>query len=484
MVVQGGSWNSSAAAPPAPMGGFGGPSIGTQRVSKSSGEYEGRLVDGITAPIGVRPIPTKDELTKFLTQCESLDKWLVAELLNKKLTDEFPFATQMKALTTLEALIQQGNEDVEDYLVENIASIETFEESSNAQIRKVAIHILELCGLRDKPVVAPTPAPTSNVQYVPAHAPPTDLFGGLNINSSTPAPAAAAKSAQAAPQNGFGFVTETATHATPAPVAAQASSGFDFMGTSNAAAPSHSPAVAPVQSGFDFMGSNTATHSAPAVSPAQAPQPSSFDLFDSAPAPAPAAAPAPAKTSADPLGDFLNSAESTAKKIDPVTLLLTQAKIKHPPSNPLFTPQPNAYPQGGYPPQGYPQQQQGGYPPYGQQGGYPPYGQPQGGYPPYGQPQGGYGGFPPQQGGYPPQQQGGFMGNPMGQSFGSSGPIPAASSDPFAFNVSKPTTASSRPNVAAASSQQSGFGFMGEESTTGVPTKSDKFDFVSDMLKF
>lgn len=64
-------------------------------------------------------------------------------------------------------------------------------------------------------------------------------------------------------------------------------------------------------------------------------------------------------------------------------------------------PAPQPQPQG-YPPQGFPQQQQGGY--YPQQGGYQ---QQQGGYP---QQQGYQGGYQQQQGGYPQQgyqQQGG-----------------------------------------------------------------------------
>ena len=73
----GGGWGSTSGAHQAPGVVTNATSFSAaSRVStKSNGEYEGRLVDSITAPSGVRPIPTKDEMTKFLNQCESLDKW-------------------------------------------------------------------------------------------------------------------------------------------------------------------------------------------------------------------------------------------------------------------------------------------------------------------------------------------------------------------------------------------------------------------------
>ena len=321
--------------------------------SKSNGEYEGRLVDSITAPSGVRPIPTKDEMTKFLTQCESLDKWLVSSILNARLTDDYPWQSQMKALCVFESLLDQPNkQDVEDFICENIQNIERLENSTNPQLKKKAIRVLELCDLRETEKKAPTATPASaSVHYQPANghvsAPGgvTDMFGSLNINEQ------------------------------------KAQDLFALPGEEKATAPGGAPG------GFSFMGDS---HHPPAPLAPVPTKPRSFDPLE-ANSPPPPVTPQPQqqRSHAPPTLDSLldNTPSSSGQKVDPFTLLMTNSKgtapaSARPPTNPGL---PGSYPPNpafpGYPPPsaGYP-----GYPPPPAGYGYPPQGHY--GAPPFTQP--------------------------------------------------------------------------------------------------
>ena len=486
-----GGYNNSAPAV-APMGGWGGApatgvgSSGRRAVSKSNGEYEGRLVDNITAPTGVRPLPTKDELSKFLTQCESLDKYMIAGLLNGKLAEGNPFATQMKALATLEALLEKGNEDVEDYVCENLGFLEGFEEGSNNQLKNKSIRILELCGLREneKPA-AQVAAPSASMQYAPAPGRKTeDMFGQLNISSGPPA-------ASAPPQQ----PRQPAPLAQPAPLPTQPQRpalpqpSFDIMGNGQSQQQHQQTPPPQQQQAPDLFNIGNPEPARPA--PAQ--PTAAFDLFGS-----PQSAPPPQQQqqhqqhhqqqqpqqqqqqqqSQDPLGAFLNNTSSIppGPKVDPLTALMSNAKTSVPSARagpPLGGPQfgaPSPYGQ----PQGY------GYPP--QQG----YGQPQFGGPPQG-----YGGY-----GAPPQQYGGYGAPPAASPFpglGGLGPTsqPRPSAAEMNFTVSKAQPfqqqQQQQPRQGIPSNfgaPNSGFGFMGADDHSHQQQQNkDKFDFVGDMLK-
>jgi hypothetical protein len=59
-----------------------------------NGELEGRIVDEITNPSGVRVLPRPDELAAFVEKCRSLDLFMISSLLDKKLAATVP-ATQL-----------------------------------------------------------------------------------------------------------------------------------------------------------------------------------------------------------------------------------------------------------------------------------------------------------------------------------------------------------------------------------------------------
>ena len=404
----GGGWGGGGAGGGASSGGSygGGASSGSsfgvpkQHTSASNGEYESRLIDGVTAPSGVRPIPTKDELTKFLTQSEGLDKWLVCSILNARLTDDYPWQTQMKALCVLEALLETSHkQEIEDFVTENIANIERHEQSPNPQLKKKAIRILELCDLREsekkaKAAAAAAASASNGHQAAQGGAAVQDMFGALAINDG-----------------GAGR---------PPPVASP--DLFGLNGEAAAAAPGGAPG------GFLFM------DQAAVVAPVPQ-KPQSFDPLEAnSPPPihTPQAASRPAQH-INSLDALLSDNASFAPKHDPLAALMATTKGTAPASAltaarpPVAAPgAPGAYP-AGYPapPAGYP-----GYPP--PPAGYPGYPPPPAGYP-----------------GYPPQAAGGF---PFG-----------AAPAPVDFKVTAASAQRpglpGQPGQPAA--QQSGFGFMG-----------------------
>ena len=424
----GGGWGggTSGGGPSASYGGGatggGGSFNAPQRhVSKSNGEYETRLIDGITAPSGVRPIPTKDELTKFLTQSESLDKWLLCSILNARITDDYPWQTQMKALCVFEALLETAHkQEIEDFITENISAIEQHEQSPNPQLKKKAIRILELCDLRESEKKPKPPPSAANSNGYPAAAgggAVQDMFGALSINDGG-----------------------------RPPVGSPDLLGVLGGGEEKAAA---APGGAP--GGFSFMDQAIQ----PAVVAPVPQKPQSFDPLEAnSPPPihTPQAASRPAAAPTGTLDAFLNDTTSSTHKHDPLAALMANTKGTAPAAAltaarpPAAAPgAPGAYP-AGYPapPAGYP-----GYPP-------PPAGYP--GYPP----PAGYPGYP----GYPPAAAGGF-------------PFAAAPA-PVDFTVK--AAGAQRPGLPAQPGaqppgQQSGFGFMGGGGG------GDNFNFVNDLLK-
>ena len=408
--------HTGGGAPAAGGSSFGAPQ---RHVSKSNGEYETRLVDGITAPSGVRPIPTKDELSKFLQQSESLDKWLLGSILNARLTDDYPWQTQMKALCIFEALLETAHkQEMEDFITENIANFEQHEQSQNPQLKKKAIRILELCDLREsekkpKPVAATSAA---NGHQVPAGGAVQDMFGALSINDGG-RPGAS-------------------------PDLLSVLGGEEKA----AAAPGGAPG------GFSFM-----DHASQPTVVAPVPQkPQSFDPLE-ANSPPPIHTPQAAKPAAAPsnsLDAFLTDNSSTMHKHDPLAALMANTKGTAPAAALTAARPPAAAPgaPGAYPP-GYPAPP-AGYP------GYPP---PPAGYPGY-PPTAGYPAYP----GYPPPAAGGF-------------PF-AAAAPPVDFTVkaagAQRPGLPAQPGAQPAA-QQSSFGFIAGGSGGGA----DNFNFVNDLLK-
>ena len=346
---------------------------------------------------------------------------LVASILNSKLTDEWPWQTQMKALCVFESLLEQpSHQDVEDFIVENIGNVERLETSANPQLKKKAIRLLELCDLREAEKKPPPPASASaSMQYQPANglsAAPggvADMFGQLSITEQK--------------QGGGGPATADL---------------FGVLGEEKASA---APGGAP--GGFSFMDGAGGSH-APVVAPAPS-KPQSFDPLE-ANSPPPPLTPQPSRPAAPQSLDAL--LDQSAHKVDPLTLLMTNAKGTAPAA---------ARGPGG-------PQMPGGYPPA---PGYPAYPAPPAGYPGYPPPPAGYG-YPH----YPPPPQAGAAPPPFGGS-------PFSPPAPVDFTVK--AAAAQRPVLpaggpAAQSQQQSGFGFMGGSGSSGGA--NDSFNFVGDLM--
>lgn len=478
------------------------------RPTSSNGEYELRLIESLTPAAGVRSVPSKEELGKFATQCESLDKLLVVRLINEtKLTSSTPPAAQMKALCLLECILTTGDaaatEEVEDYLCDHAAqNLEAIEaQGPTPPLRNKAVRVMELCGLREEKrsaAAAPTAAaaPSAAAAGVatnfyaqqtqqPAKSAEVDLLGFMQ-----PAPAAVAAS-PASSNSAFGFL-----EAGDAPASANgngsANGGGDMFGSLEVKA-------APAQQGgatdpFDLFGG--ATQSSPPAAAATATGSNSFEFLNSSP---PAAA---------------NSVSSS--KVDPLTALMSNARV-------------SAHPQPRAPMQ---QQQQGppmmGGAPFGANGGMagfaprgppmPPLG-PQ--YPQQQQQQQAYGqpafpqgypaqqGFPqqqhgfPQQRGYPQQQQAGLgFGGPSPQQLAANQnmlfSVKAAGSNPGGLGAgggAGPLASHMRPTIeldplgnpivlgGPSGGPSAGSGPAASSSAFGfVAAGGDSFGFVNDML--
>ena len=472
------------------------------RPTSSNGEYETRLVDSLTPPVGVRTQPTKEELNKFSQQCESLDKLLVVKIINEnKLPADQHANTQMKALCLIESILTTGDarstEEVEDYLCENATNLEWLETNgANVPLRNKSVRIMELCGLREEKKPVPSPA-AANVsasssayysgqqqqqhqqQAKPAAAPEVDLLG---FASPPPQPAAT----NTASESAFGFLEPSAGASAPA---AASTSPDNLFGSMEIRAPQQQQ-------------QQTAQSNPPSSNGGDM-----FDLFGSSTSNTTSQAPSQSASSPNSL-DFLNSSapstSTSSGKVDPLTALMSNAKISSiPPQQRQPMPmQPAAsIPFGANGMAGFPPRQN--MPPLGPTGPYP--GQfggqypPQQGYPPYGAPQG----YPPQQGGmypqqYPPQQyppqQGGYpYGAPIGgpsasntnalfqvKAAGSSAPSvglrPTIDLDPLGNPILLgPTGSPSASNSTGSNSSGSAFGF--------VATGGDQFEFVNDMMK-
>ncbi|XP_077980197.1 AP-4 complex accessory subunit tepsin-like [Glandiceps talaboti] len=84
-----------------------------ESVSVTDWSQETQLVEEITSPGGVKPIPSRDALTKFTKRSATLNCVKIVELLNDKLTDPSS-QVQLKSLCVLEYLLKADLVSTED----------------------------------------------------------------------------------------------------------------------------------------------------------------------------------------------------------------------------------------------------------------------------------------------------------------------------------------------------------------------------------
>ncbi|CAH0516814.1 unnamed protein product [Peronospora belbahrii] len=216
------------------------PSVLTGQTSgaQSDGSYERNLVTALCAPGGMRAIPPKDKMDAFLKSATTLDAEIVGPILEDCLLDD-QWTVVSKALATIDALLKtDGCEEFEEYFAENSSEIESCAKSEKIAIRDRAVKILHNLGIsaesgaltsrqdsskpkskpssqRKQPVAAEAdllggfdddaPAAVENESLfsgLQTNAPPqqsaqepvqpvstasdvTDMFGGLQLQSST-----------------------------------------------------------------------------------------------------------------------------------------------------------------------------------------------------------------------------------------------------------------------------------------------------------
>ena len=86
------------------------PSTNKAQLHAMVGSEEGRIVNEITAPGGVRPQPTREELSNFVNVAVSVDSTVVANGLGEKL-GESQWQVKLKSLCAMEALCLDARTD-------------------------------------------------------------------------------------------------------------------------------------------------------------------------------------------------------------------------------------------------------------------------------------------------------------------------------------------------------------------------------------
>ncbi|KAJ4460840.1 hypothetical protein PAPYR_2659 [Paratrimastix pyriformis] len=148
---------------------------------EQAGEYERRLIDELTEPTGVRAVPPRDALARFLQRCASLDRTTVAECLLDKL-DGATDLTKAKALHVLEALVTAPapiGPEVLKALEPYVSEVRDAEAScTQALAKQKAQKVLSLLG-------AATPRPAT---VVPNAQPPTGAASPASSNTAAASP--------------------------------------------------------------------------------------------------------------------------------------------------------------------------------------------------------------------------------------------------------------------------------------------------------
>jgi hypothetical protein len=118
------------------------------RPSKSSEadnqEYESKLVEEITAPLGgVRVVPSREVLNQFCTKCKTLNLEVICILLEKKLSSN-AWQSRLKVLCIIEAALKAELYDIVDYFAQNSTSITDQLNSAQGSLKEKAAKLLEV----------------------------------------------------------------------------------------------------------------------------------------------------------------------------------------------------------------------------------------------------------------------------------------------------------------------------------------------------
>ncbi|CAH0490638.1 unnamed protein product [Peronospora farinosa] len=155
--------------------------------AQSDGSYERNLVTALCAPGGMRAIPPKDKMDAFIKNAMTLDAEILGPILEDCLSDD-QWTVVSKALATIDALLRtDGCEEFEEYFAENSSEIESCANSDKVAIRDRAVKVLHNLGLSAGPGAGtssqdsskPKNKPSSSHRKQPAAA-EADLLGGFD----------------------------------------------------------------------------------------------------------------------------------------------------------------------------------------------------------------------------------------------------------------------------------------------------------------
>ncbi|GBG32504.1 AP-4 complex accessory subunit Tepsin [Hondaea fermentalgiana] len=186
----------------------------------SDGRYERSLVDGLCGRGGVRPVPSREKLSAFLTACKTLDAQVVMPILYEKLASA-EWKVQHKALCVCEALVQA--EDLEafvDYLDEHAEILEDLRRSTQANVRTRTQSVWKLLYGDEAGEDVPAPAPSSTSAAAPAQ-----MNGHDDLLDFGDAAAAVASSTEA-----VGYAPAAAPESMPAPAPASTTTATSANG--------------------------------------------------------------------------------------------------------------------------------------------------------------------------------------------------------------------------------------------------------------
>jgi hypothetical protein len=170
------------------------------------GGYERGLVEDVTAPGGVRPVPDKDKLAKFLNDAKTLDMSVVGPILDERIAMGLPGGSSenisAKAIAVVEAIANgglNGDRSLEaprKYLSDHCDVLLDMLESGEAKpsLREAALRTLKALGVEvERPSSLPAPAVSGGGggAYNAASAPQKEVdLLGLDFGPSvTPAAA-------------------------------------------------------------------------------------------------------------------------------------------------------------------------------------------------------------------------------------------------------------------------------------------------------
>ncbi|XP_070580870.1 AP-4 complex accessory subunit tepsin-like [Ptychodera flava] len=134
-----------------------------ESVSITDWSQEQKLVDEITAPGGVKPIPSRDALTKFIKRSTTLNCDKIVEFLNEKIMDPSS-QVQLKALCVLESLLKADLVST-DYTSVLKTNLENLCQTSQGSSKTKAVKILRQLDCMEKALSSPATTPESQTSY-------------------------------------------------------------------------------------------------------------------------------------------------------------------------------------------------------------------------------------------------------------------------------------------------------------------------------